>query len=256
MDLGLQGRKALVFGSTSGLGQAIASALAGEGARVAISGRRADLAARIAASLPGAVACPGDLTVAGEPARVVDEATARLGGLDACVANTGGGAPGGLVEVSAGDERAAYRSMLLPALEIFRAATPHLRRSGDGRLLCITARSVVEASPELALSGVFRSGVAAAARSLAIELAPEVLVNVVVPGQFDTPALRRTQARLAAAGGVDEDDVRRCQQESIPLGRFGRATELADLVAFLCSERAAYITGSVIRIDGGAVRAY
>ena len=172
MDLGLQGRRAIVFGSTAGLGRAIAETLAAEGALVAVSGRRATAAAEIAASLPGAVAVVGDLTVVGEPARMVDEAASRLGGLDICVVNTGGGAPGGMTEVSADDEVAAYERMLRPALAVSRAAIGHLRAGGDGRLVYITARSVVEASPELALSGVFRSGVAAAARSLAIELAP------------------------------------------------------------------------------------
>ena len=201
MDLGLAGRRAIVFGSTAGLGRAIAETLDAEGALVAVSGRRAELAAEVAAALPGAVAVAGDLTVDGEPARMVDEAASLLGGLDICVVNTSGGPPGGMTEVSAADEVAAYERMLRPALAVTRAAIPHLRAGGDGRLVYITARSVVEASPELALSGVFRSGVAAAARSLAIELAPEVLVNVVVPGQFDTAALARAQQARAGAEG-------------------------------------------------------
>ena len=160
MDLGLAGRRAIVFGSTAGLGRATAETLAAEGALVAVSGRRAELAAEIAAALPGAVAVVGDLTVDGEPARMVDEAASLLGGLDICVVNTSGGPPGGMTEVSAADEVAAYERMLRPALAVTRAAIPHLRAGGDGRLVYITARSVVEASPELALSGVFRSGVA------------------------------------------------------------------------------------------------
>ena len=256
MDLGLAGRRALVFGSTAGLGRATAETLAAEGARVAISGRRAELAAEIAASLPGAVAVVGDITVAGEPARIVDEAAAGLGGLDICVVNTSGGTPGGMTEVSAEDEVAAYERMLLPALTATRAAIPHLRAGGDGRLLYITARSVVEASPELALSGVFRSGVAAAARSLAIELAPEILVNVVWRSRTASGALARAQAVRAAAEGITPEAVRDRHRASIPMGRFGHASELADVIVFLCSARASFVTGSVVRVDGGAVIGY
>ena len=235
MDLGLSGRRAVVFGSTSGLGRAIAEALAAEGALVAVCGRRRDLATEVAAALPGAIAVAGDLTIHGEPARMVDEAEARLGGLDVCVVNTGGGYPGGMTEVTAEQEAGAYEMMLRPALAISRATVPHLRAGGDGRLVYITARSVVEASPELALSGVYRSGVAAAARSLALELAPEVLVNVVVPGQFETAALGRFQTARAAAGGTTAEAVQARHRASIPMGRFGRASELADVVTFLCS---------------------
>lgn len=256
MDLGLEGRCAIVFGSTSGLGRAIAESLAVEGAKVAIVGRRADVAADIAGSLPGAVAVTGDITVDGEPARIVGEAAAALGGLDICVVNTGGGKRGGMTEVSTEDEAGAFASMLQPALAISRTVGPYLQAGGDGRLLYITARSVVEAAPELALSGVFRSGVAAAARVLALELAPEVLVNVVVPGQFDTPALARAQTAQAEAEGSTVEAVRARHRASSPMDRFGRAQELADVVVFLASARASFVNGSVVRVDGGAVRGY
>jgi NAD(P)-dependent dehydrogenase (short-subunit alcohol dehydrogenase family) len=120
-------------------------------------------------------------------------------------------------------------------------------------MLFITARSIVEPSSELALSAVFRSGVAAAARSLALELAPDVLVNVVVPGRFDTPAYHRFRTWLASEQNTSDAAVTERHLEAVPMARLGRADELADVVTFLCSARASYVTGSVIRVDGGAV---
>ncbi len=151
---------------------------------------------------------------------------------------------------------AGYRTMLRPQLQAAQAAIPALREDGGGRMVFLTARSVLEASPDLALSSVFRSGVAAAARSLAFELAPEVTVNVVVPGQFDTGALARFESAIATAEDRVVEDVRLAHVEAIPLQRLGRAEELADLVTFLVSDRAAYITGTTVRIDGGLTRGF
>jgi NAD(P)-dependent dehydrogenase (short-subunit alcohol dehydrogenase family) len=146
--------------------------------------------------------------------------------------------------------------MLRSALEVSRAAAPHLRQGDGGALVYLTARSVVEASPELALSSVFRSGVAALARSLALELAPAVRVNVVVTGQFGTGGLARFEQFRAEHEGRDADAIRAEHTAAIPLGRVGRAEELADVAVFLCSRRASFVTGAVVRVDGGASRGF
>lgn len=255
MDLGLKSARALVLGSTSGLGAAVAASLLAEGAEVVVAGRDQARAEAAAERLGARAGVGADLTEPGAGARAVSTAAEALGGLDICIVNTGGGTPGGLLEhVDALD--AAYRSMLAPAVEVAHAAAPHLAREGRGRLVFLTARSVLEATPELALSSVMRSGVAAAARSLALELAPDVLVNVVATGQFATPALDRFEAARALSEGRTPAEVRAHHAQGIPLGRLGEAEELADVVTFLCSARASFVTGSVIRVDGGAVRGF
>jgi 3-oxoacyl-[acyl-carrier protein] reductase len=255
MDLQLAGQRALVFGSSSGLGRELAKVLAAEGARVVVTSREVERgeSAKNYAAAEGFVV--GDLSIEGDAARMVGQAAEQLGGLDICVLNTGGAKPGGIMATNGFDD-VAYHAFLRPVLEASRAVAPHLLSGRHARLIALTARSVVEATPDLALSSVFRSGVAAAMRSLALELAPKVNVNVVVTGQFDTPALDRFEAAKAAAENKTAEQVRREHVEAIPVGRVGTAEEFADVVAFLCSPRTSFVTGSLVRIDGGAVHGF
>ncbi len=256
MDLGLRRRRALVLASSAGLGEATAKALVDEGCRVAVTSRSAERSEAARARVGAEVALAGDLVEDGVAARLVDEAVAAFDGLDILVVNTGGGGAGGLLDKDDDADERAYRAMLRPVLAATRRAAPELRASGAGRIVVLTARSVVEASTDLALSSVFRSGAAAAARSLAIDLAPDVTVNVVVTGQFDTGALARFEQARADAEGRTPEEVRREHIAATPMGRMGRPEELADAVAFLCSERASFITGTALRVDGGAVRGF
>ncbi len=255
MDLKLAGSRALVFGSSSGLGRELAAVLSEEGARVIVTSRDRQRAEKACLAVRGEGVAVGDLTQPGDASQMVVKAATQLGGLDIVVINTGGGKPGGILKTDGFDD-AAYQSMLRPVLDISRTSAAYLKAGRNSRLVMLTARSVVEATVELALSSVLRSGVAAAARSLALELAPEVNVNVIVTGQFATPALDRFEQSLAAESGTDVAKIHQTHIANIPLGRVGTAREFADVVAFICSPRASFVTGTVIRIDGGAVRGF
>lgn len=233
------------------MGRAVATSLAREGASVFVTGRAVDRVQSVADEIGAAGSIVADTLKEGEATRVVETAADAMGGLEILVGNTGGGKPGGMVGTTAEDVQRGFESMLRPQLEAMRAATPHLLASGNGRIVVLTARSILEASPDLALSSVFRSGVAAAARSLALELAPTVRVNVVVPGQVDTGALPRFEAGLAQHLGISAEEVHQQHLNAIPLGRFADASDIGDLVTFLVSDRAGYVTGAVFRVDGG-----
>ena len=244
MDLGLENRTAIVCGASSGMGLAIAEALAAEGANVAMFARRRDLL-EPAAERIGALAVRGDLTNPADLKRLVERTVKAFGGVDILVNNGGGPPRGGLAEATDDAIEDAVELLLLSAVRLTNLCLRHLEKSGRGRVVNIESSSVREPVDNLALSNIVRPGVIGWAKTLAREAGPKkITVNTIAPGKIDT-------ARLAE---VYENRSRADDMKAIPLRRFGDAKEIADVVCFLASDRASYVTGAVIPVDGGLTR--
>ena len=246
MNLGIDGRVALVMGASRGIGRGVAEALAAEGARVAISSRSAERLGEVAAEL-GATAFAADTGDLERMAALPGEVGEALGPVEILVANTGGPPTGGALENPAEEWEAAYRSLVLAPRMLVEAALPGMRERRWGRIVNVASSSVREPIPSLALSNVHRMAAVGFLKTLAAEVARDgITVNTVATGRFATDRLKDDQGSLEAA----EESAR----ESVPAGRLGRPEEFGDLVAFLASERAAYLTGAVIPLDGGMLR--
>jgi 3-oxoacyl-[acyl-carrier protein] reductase len=256
MDLGLTGRRALVLGSTGGLGLAVATALAHEGARVVLCGRRGERARELAAGLPGAAGLAVDLTRDGVDGLVAD-AEATIGPLDVVVLNSGGPPPGGAADLSTDAVRAAVETLLLRQVELVAAVLPGMRSRGWGRILAIGSSGVQAPLPGLVLSNIGRAGLAGYLKTLASEVAADgVTVNMLLPGRFDTDRSTAIDGGRAEREGMSLEEVRDESQRSIPVGRYGDPAEFGAVAAFLCSGPASYLTGEQIRCDGGYVDSY
>jgi len=257
MDLGLTGRTALVAGSTSGLGLEIARALAAEGARVAICGRREDIARRLAAELPGAGGFPVDLTEPDAAERLTAAVVAELGRIDVLVLNAGGPPPGPAVDVPRDAVASALQTLLLRQVELVAQVLPGMRAHRWGRIVAVGSSGVQQPLPGLALSNIARAGLAGYLKTLAGEVAPDgVTVNMVLPGRIATERVASLDRGRAEREGTDVADVEARSRATIPVGRYGRPAEFAAVAAFLCSDQASYVTGEQVRCDGGLVGAY
>ena len=258
MDLGITGKTALVLGAGGGLGGAIAKALAREGARVALGDIDPEALERAADDIrhDGGFALTlawdlADLSLLDDRVRTIEE---QLGSVDILVNNTGGPPP----TPAAGQDpelwSRSFRSMVLSVIALTDRVLPSMRQRKWGRIITSTSSGVVAPIPNLGISNALRLSLVGWSKTLAREVGGDgITTNIVLPGRIATPRITFLDEQKARREGRAVEEIAAESVASIPVGRYGRPEEYADVVAFLASERAAYVTGSVIRIDGGLI---
>jgi len=261
MKIDLSGRVAIVSGASSGIGRAIAQGLAEAGADVVMGSRRED-AIRQAADEVGtstgrrAVGVVADVSRPEGAERLLRTAQEEFGRLNIAVVNAGGPPTGSGLALTDAQWEQAFQQNLMSAVRLIRGAVGPMKAQGGGRILTVITSGVKVPIPQLVLSNVFRSGVVALTKTLSFELAPyKILVNNLAPGRIRTDRTRALDEIVAKATGKTPEEIERQAVATIPAGRYGDPREFANMAVFLASDRASYITGTTILIDGGATRA-
>ncbi len=261
MDLGLGGKIALVTAASEGLGYACAARLADEGCAVAICGRRDDAleAARARLSHNGTrnvLAVITDIADAAAVEQLAGRVLAQFGRIDILVVNSGHADYGGLEDLSDAQWQQAYDLLLMSVVRLTRHCIPAMRANKGGDIVILGSATMREPPPHLLLSTVMRLGVAGLSKTLARSLAPDnIRVNLVAPGYFNTGRVRRRIEALAKEKGLSQAEAEAQVSGGLPVGRVGSPEELAELVAFVASRKAGFMTGSMIAIDGGGTHA-
>ena len=260
MDLGIQGKNALVLASSRGLGLGLARKLCEEGANVLISGRSAERLAAAAETLTNAGPGTCQYTIVDlfdkESAETLHRAAKdSLGDIDILINNCGGPPAGDVTTPDAEQWRKQIDAMVIRIIEITNLCLADMKKSGWGRVLTIGSSGVVQPIPNLSMANTIRSSLVGWSKSLSNEVAASgITVNMLLPGRIDTELVRQMDADRAKKLGKTVEEVVAASTASIPLGRYGSVEEFASVGAFLVSEPASYVTGSLIRCDGGRIR--
>lgn len=260
MELGISGKRALVLASSRGLGLGIATALSQEGVNVLLCGRSSEKLAenceRINASGKGeADWVRADLAEDDAVTALVKAVEEKLGGVDILVNNTGGPTPGTTADMSAEKLETYFQTMVLRVITLTNALLPGMKAQGWGRILTVASSGVVEPIPNLALSNTLRGALVGWNKTLASEVAGQgITANMILPGRIHTDRIDELDGANATRQGKSLEDIRSASIASIPAKRLGKVEEFGAVGAFLCSEPAGYVTGSMLRVDGGAAK--
>lgn len=256
MKIGLTGKRALVLGASKGLGFGIAKGLAEEGAKVALASRSLESAQKAAAGI-GARGFACDTGKLDEIEALHKAATSDLGGVDILVLNSGGPPPGGAQGVSSAQWRSSFESMFVGLVRLADLVLPGMIERKFGRIIMVISSGVIEPIPNLAISNAIRPALVGWGKSLANEVAKHnITVNAVAPGRIATDRLTQLDKANAEKQGKPVDEVRAMAQSRIPAGRYGTVEEYAAAAVFLASEAASFITGSIMRVDGGQIASH